>query len=104
MMLHKDKCLELGLPEPKCVETQQAYIIRAMASGHTLNTRICRYIGVGNLHSIVSSMNKACEFTLGHGRVLCPFTNETPPFPVDIVRMTKEQREAYQAKEKPAKV
>ena len=97
MMIHKDKCQEIGLPESKSYESQQNYIFRAMLCGTKLNTRICRYIGIHNLHSIVSGMNrKKYTFTLEHGRVRCPCTGETPPLPVDIVRMARQQRQSHE--------
>lgn len=103
MMIHKDKCLELGLPAPKSYDTQGGYVTRVIAAGFNLNTRICRFVGIHNLHSIVSALyKKGVDFTLGHGRVLCPFTEETPPYPVDIIYMTTEQQSSYR-KEKSAK-
>ena len=99
MILHKEKCLGLGLPEPQDHETQLAYVIKCIANGHNLDTRQCRYIGIHNLHSLVSLMAKRkVEFSLGHGRVLCPFTKEVPPYPVDIVYMTLEQQQKFSSK------
>lgn len=96
MRLHIDKCLELGLPTPKGFDTEDTYILNAIANGHKLNTRKCRYIGIHNLHSLAARLKrKRFNFTLEHGRVTCPFTNELPTAPVDIVYMTDEQREQY---------
>ena len=97
MMIHKDKCLELGLPTPASFDNQQAYVLKAISGGIKLNTRIARFIGIHNLHSIVSRLyKKGYDFTLEHGRVHCPFTNETPIFSVDILSMNKEQIAKYQ--------
>jgi hypothetical protein len=95
-MIHKDKCLELGLPEPKSYETQAAYVTSCIAAGYILNTRICRYIAIFNLHSIVPVLKrKKVPFTLAYDRAICPFTGELRPEPVDHVYMTAEQREQY---------
>jgi len=97
MMIHKDKCLELGLPIPTSFDNQQTYAIKAISEGIKLNTRVARYIGIHNLHSIASSLTrKGYEFTLEHGRVRCPFTDKIPIFPVDILSMTTEQVLIYQ--------
>ena len=103
MMIHAVMCQSLNLPQPKSYETQSTYILRAMYEGHELNTRICRYIGIHNLHSVAADLfKKRHSFVLKHGRVACPFTGKTPPFPVDIIYMTKDQREKWKAKKKPA--
>lgn len=102
-MIHADKCLELGLPEPKTFETQVSYVLRCMEAGHKLHTRIARYIGIGNLHSIIPALYRmGIEFEKYLGLARCPFTGETPPFPVDWIFMTAEQSKQYR-KRKPAK-
>lgn len=104
MMIHKDKCLALDLPEPKSHETQLVYVLRVMAEGFVLNTRLCRFIGIHNLHSLVSTLAKrGVNFTLAYERVYCPFICDTPPFPVDVVYMTQDQQAKYR-NEKAAKV
>lgn len=96
MVIHKDKCLELGLPLPSSFDNQLTYIIKVIAEGAKLNTRIARYIGIHNLHSLIPILIKrGLVFELEHGRVYCPFTQKTPPYPVDIIYMTMEQVEAY---------
>ena len=96
MMIHKDKCLELGLPEPANFDNQQTYVIKAISTGHKINTRTARFIGIHNLHSIAPILfKKGYKFTLDHGRVECPFTAKVPPYPVDIVSMTPEQIAHY---------
>lgn len=102
-MIYKDKCLELGLPEPASFDNQITYVTKVITSGYRLNTRIARYIGIHNLHSLIPIIAKrGLIFVLEHGRVNCPFTKEIPPYPVDIVYMTTEQLTDYQ-KEKAAK-
>ena len=96
MMIHKDKCLELGLPEPMSFDNQQSYVLKVISIGHKLNTRTARYIGIHNLHSVAPMLHKkGYQFTLEHGRVKCPFTGITPPYPVDILSMTPEQIALY---------
>lgn len=103
MMIHKDKCLELGLPIPESYENQLTYVLKLISQGHKLNTRIARFIGIHNLHSIAPILHKkGYQFTLEHGRVKCPFTGEVPPYPVDILSMTPEQV-AHHKKTKTAK-
>lgn len=103
MIIHNDKCEELGLPVTKGYETQPQYILRLISSGHTINTRMARYIGIGNLHSVISTLkSRKYEFTLEHGVVYCPFLQSIVNAPVDILSMTAEQRKTYSAsKEKP---
>ncbi len=102
-MIHADKCQEFRLPKPKSSETQLTYITRTIAEGFNLNTRICRYTGIHNLHSIVATMKrKPVPFTLCRGVAICPFTGEAPPYPVDQIFMTLEQKDQYR-KEKTAK-
>ncbi len=96
MMIHKDKCLELGLPEPKSFDNQLTYIKRLLLLGFDFNTRKARYCGIGNLHSLVTPLKKkGIKFNLVHGRVKCHFTNTIPPQPVDIISMTPEQIAHY---------
>jgi len=97
MMIHKDKCFELGLPEPKSFDTQLAYILKVITLGMSINTRDARYIGIHNLHSIPPKLHKkGYPYTLEHGRVNCPFTGKTPSNSVDILSMTPEQISNYQ--------
>ena len=97
MMIHKDKCLELGLPESASFDNQQTYVLKVIVSGLSLDTRMARFIGIHNLHSITSLLyKKGYQFTLKHGLVKCPFTGKVPPHPVDILSMTREQIVYYQ--------
>ena len=96
MMIHTDKCLELMLPTPKTYETQYSYIRRLLLLGITLNTRICRYIGIHNLHSIVPKLYESgLFFTQTQDIAECPFTRVAPPHPVIFIYMTQEQIEAH---------
>lgn len=96
MMIHTDKCIELGLPAPKSYHNQLSYVISLITQGIKLNTREARYIGIHNLHSLISTLKrKGHKHTLEHGRVYCPFTGETPSQPVDILSMNYVQIEAY---------
>jgi hypothetical protein len=96
MMIHIDKCLELGLPEPKSYDNQLTYIKRLLLLGFSFNTRMARYCGIGNLHSLVAPLRrKGINFTKVKNLVNCPFTGKTPPYPVDILSMTPEQIVLY---------
>jgi len=101
MMIHREKCRDLGLPEPKRFDTQSSYLLRAMTNGHRPDTRICRYIGIHNLHSIASALlKKGYEFVRCRGRVPCPFTGKIPIEPVVIIYMTKQQQRAFKSGKK----
>ncbi|OLQ77609.1 hypothetical protein BIT28_26945 [Photobacterium proteolyticum] len=100
-MIYRDECSDLGLPEPKIGEKQIHYVIRAMLNGHRLDTRMCRYIGIGNLHSLVSALTKLkLSFSLKHETVACPKTKKVLSHPVDVIWMTPEQIEDYWSKKK----
>jgi hypothetical protein len=103
-MIHSDKCHELNLPQPQSFDTQYNYILNCILAGYNINTRLCRYVGIHNLHSLIPKLKKKkIPFTLNHGRVACPYTNEVPPYDVDIIYMTNEQRLEYIEKNKSAK-
>jgi hypothetical protein len=96
--IHKDKCEELGLPEPKGYDTQFNYLLRCIKQGLEIHTYICRYIGIGNLHSLISEMKrKGIPITVEHKKGYCYFTNEIRPHLVDHIYMTAEQRNALTA-------
>lgn len=96
MMIHKDKCLELGLPTPASYDNQLTYVLKTLTNGIALNTRMARYIGIHNLHSIAPTLKKrGYQFTLERKRVKCPFTGEVPTYPVDVLSMTNEQIAHY---------
>lgn len=99
MMIHKDKCQELGLPEPQSYHNQLTYVLMAMTQGFTLNTRTARYIGIHNLHSVVSTLKrKGHKFTHKKKRVYCPRDKLVPPYPVVTVSMSYEQIQLYKSK------
>ncbi len=102
-MLHKNKCLELGLPEPKNFHTQKAYVLLVLSNGHILDTRTAKYIGIANLHSIAPSIRKA-GFQFEHVKRLAKDheTGEIPPHKVIHLSMTVEQI-AYYKEAKTAK-
>jgi hypothetical protein len=92
MMIHKEKCLELGLPEPQSYQNQQTYVLDIISRGIRLDTRMARYIGIHNLHSIAPLLKKkGYNFTIQHGTVKCPFTETVPSYAVDILSMSPEQ-------------
>jgi hypothetical protein len=65
---------------------------------------MCRYIGISNLHSVVSALkNKGACLTVSHEKVYDPALQRIIPYPVDVVSMTPEQREKYLSNKKPAK-
>ncbi|MCA0937803.1 hypothetical protein LCL85_19880 [Vibrio alginolyticus] len=96
MPLFKDECFELGLPEPKRGEKEIYYVIRVIREGIQLNTRMARYIGIGNLHSIIPALKrKRVPFSSTTKAVFCPKLKEIRTHPVDVIWMTEEQRNAY---------
>jgi hypothetical protein len=96
MMIYKEKCLELGLPEPKSYDNQLTYIKRLLLSGFSFNTHMARYCGIGNLHSLVAPLRKkGVEFIKVKSLVKCLFTGEIHPFPVIVLSMTPEQIALY---------
>lgn len=94
--MYKDKILMLGLPLPKPNEKQTSYIKRVLLEGIELNTRICRFIGIGNLHSIISDFKRSkFPFELEHKMVIDPVTDKLVIYPVNVIWMTLEQRTSY---------
>ena len=96
MNIHTDKAADLDLPCPKSFETQYAYVLRLMLEGITLNTRVCRYLGIHNLHSIAPKLYyNGIKFTWYKDLAECPLSGEVPPRPVTTIYMTLEQRKAH---------
>jgi len=96
MMIHKEKCLELGLPEPMSFDNQETYIVKIMVLGFTINTRMARFVGIHNLHSIAPKLyKKGYEFEHENMRVSCPFTGKTPNQTVIVLSMTTPQITNY---------
>ncbi|WP_426357978.1 hypothetical protein ACPUVO_16250 [Pseudocolwellia sp. HL-MZ19] len=96
MIIHIDKCLELGLPEPKPYDNQLTYIKRLLLLGFSFNTHMARYCGIGNLHSLVNPLRKkGIEFIKEKSLVKCLFTGKTYPYPVIVLKMSPEQITYY---------
>lgn len=56
MLIDEKRCQEIGLPKPESFDTENSYVMKIILSGKSLNTRQARYIGIGNLHSVVSGL------------------------------------------------
>jgi len=104
MMILKEPCKVLGLPEPKSYETQAAYVRRIMLGGFRLDTRVARSIGIGNLHSVIAQLRKkGFPLVVEHSAAYCPVTGDIPPYKVDVIHMSRLQIAEYTAdKEKPS--
>jgi hypothetical protein len=99
-MLYPERIKELGLPEYKG-EKHIHYLMKILLKGYTIDTRKCRYIGIGNLHSeIPKFIKKGFPFRKRKGRVVDPATNAIPPYEVIIIRMTKTQKREYFSRKK----
>lgn len=100
MGLYTHHINKLGLPAPKYGEKQIHYLKRVLLNGYILNTRICRFIGIGNLHSLISSLKKQhFPHTVEHLKVVDPYTGELPPHSVDVIWMTPEQILAFRQRD-----
>ncbi|WP_289107731.1 hypothetical protein [uncultured Pseudoalteromonas sp.] len=98
-MIYKDKCLELGLPEPQSYQNQEAYVLMSISLGYKIHTYAARYIGIANLHSVVSKLKrKGHNFTHEKKRAYCPQNKIVPPHSVVNVSMSSEQILFYKAK------
>lgn len=85
-LLNAKNCFLLGLPEPCKQETQREYIRRILLAGHSINTRQCRFIGIGNLHSVVSALRKRrFPLRVEHKPAIEPPSGELLPQLVDHV-------------------
>ena len=92
-MISKEKCAKLGLPEPKSFHSQKGFILLCLLHGYKINTRICRYIGIHNLHSILSDLkSRGVPMLITHEQVWCPEQGLKPARPVDVVMMSYSQR------------
>jgi hypothetical protein len=104
ILLNKSRCAELNLPVPHNFYTCESYVLHCISKAYTLNTRMCRYIGISNLHSVVSALkNRGICLTVEHKKVYDPALKIIIPFPVDVVSMTPEQGEEFLSNKKPAK-
>lgn len=102
MFIDKHACIELGLPEPKKYHTQDHYIATCLLKGCKINTRICRHIGIGNLHSLKKAIKNRVEFMEYKDSVFCPKLKLIPPHKVLIIYMTHEQIKQHLSNKKPA--
>lgn len=91
-MIKLNRCSELNLPLPKPCQDQRAYVLALVMGGYRIDTRTARYIGIGNLHSVLSALRKQYKITVEHRTAYCPDEKVTPPQPVDWAYMTPEQR------------
>lgn len=100
-MLYRDRIQLLGMPDYKGGKHRH-YLMTLLLQGYRINTRMCRFIGIGNLHSEVSTLIKKNRLPLSKtlGLVADPVTGEIPAKEVLIVWMTLEQREQYFARKK----
>ena len=89
--LMRDRCEQIGLPEPHSGEEQIGYVRRLLMSGHSINTRQARFIGIHNLHSIAAELRRRLMFETEHRSVLEPLTGVMLRQPVDVLFMTPEQ-------------
>ncbi|WP_157921741.1 hypothetical protein [Escherichia coli] len=103
MLIDEKRCEAIGLPKPESFDTERAYVIKVMMAGKSINTRQARYIGMGNLHSVVSGLinRNRVSLTKVHGVVKDPATGQRPDNTVLTVYMTPEQIEEYKAKRHP---
>lgn len=95
-MLYRDRIQQLGFPEYKGGKHRH-YLMSLLIQGYRINTRLCRFIGIGNLHSEISTLKEKYRFPHSKkmGLVADPVTGEIPVKEVLIVWMTPEQREEY---------
>lgn len=92
--IYHDNCTSIGFLEPKSYETQRGYTIRLLLNGYTVSTRDCRYVGIGNLHSIIPYLKKmGYEFNHEHKQAYCHARKSTPPQKVNVIFMDAIQRE-----------
>lgn len=98
-MIYKDKCLELGLPESQSYHNQANYVKYLLLQSLTFNTRKARFVGIHNLHTLISKLKrKGLPIETRHRAVWCPFTNTVPPQAVDVIAITPENLAEYQSK------
>ena len=95
MLIDEKRCEGIGLPKPESFDTERTYVIKVMLAGKSINTRQARYIGIGNLHSVVSSLvnRNRVSLTRVRGVVKDPATGQRPANTVLTVYMTPEQNE-----------
>ncbi len=100
-MCYAQRVKEIALPEYKG-GSQTHYLISILLKGYKINTYEARYIGIGNLHSYMSSLRKRYKLTHSskRARVIDPLTGCLTNQTVLIVWLSDEQREAYKTRKK----
>lgn len=101
VMLYQDQITQLGWPEYKG-QHQIHYLMELLVKGYLPDTRKCRFVGIGNLHSLLPQLErKLFPFTKTMQKIKDPVTGATPINEVLVVWMTEEQRQEWQEKRKP---
>ena len=94
-MIHQNKCLELGLPEPHPCQKESNYVLSVIALGIKADTKMARSIGIDNLQSVASALErKGYVFTLEYEDIKCPLTGILSKRAATL-SMTKEQQKLY---------
>ncbi|MGC9422694.1 hypothetical protein [Vibrio sp.] len=99
--MRADKIKELGFPEFKH-SSQLCYLVSLLLKGFKINTYEARYIGIGNLHSNMSTLREKYKLTHSskRARVIDPLTGCLTNQTVLVVWLSDEQREAYKTRKK----
>ena len=99
-MIPRNKCLELGLPEPNDCQKESNYVLSVISQGLTINTNMARYIGIDDLQDVVYAIKrKGYLFTVEDKEAECPSTGRLTPFPIMVLSMTDEQQALYKNEE-----
>lgn len=99
-MIRRNKCLELGLPEPNDCQKESNYVLSMISQGLTINTSMARYIGIDDLKDVVYALKrKGYLFNEKYKEAECPSTGRLTAFPVLVLSMTKEQQALYKNEE-----
>lgn len=94
--IHRERVKELGLPDYKGGE-QKNYVKAVLLKGFKLSTYQARYLGIGNLHSVLSELRNKGKMLITDTkeRVIDPLTGKLTERPVINAWMTVEQRQDY---------
>lgn len=99
-MIRRDKCLELGLPDPHLCQKESNYVFSVISQGLAINTNLARYIGIDDLQDVVFALQRrGYLFTVEDKEVECPSTGRLTAFPVTVLSMTDEQQALYKNEE-----
>ncbi|MBB1370301.1 hypothetical protein [Pseudoalteromonas sp. SR45-4] len=97
-MIRKNKCLELGLPEPHWSQKETSYVLSVISQGLTINTNTARYIGIDDLQNVIYALKrKGYLFTVDNKEVECPSTGRLTAFPIMVLSMTDEQQVSFKS-------